>query len=154
MTNIECTVNFVLMSDSNWESWRQFILRVYKQLFEFNQKSLVVTKFVNHKYGVQGVCRHDSNIVTEIDKILKNIRMNQIIRKYFKHYISRVDYSMNQSLNFLLFTKSLIFRMETSQGKWVITFIRLEYYFSVYFSSNQWMRKVPKKNKIFLMRFA
>ena len=63
------------------ESLRQYILRVYKQLFEFNQKSLIVTKFVNHKYGVQGVCRHDSKIDTEIDKILKNIRINQIVRK-------------------------------------------------------------------------
>ena len=41
-------------------SLRQYILRVYKLSFEFNQKSLVVTKFVNHKYGVEGVCIHDS----------------------------------------------------------------------------------------------
>ena len=52
-----------------------------QKLFEFNQKSLVVTKFVSHKYGVEGVCRHDSKIDTEIDKILKDIRINQIFRK-------------------------------------------------------------------------
>ena len=60
-----------------------------------------------------------------LSNFLNNIRKNQIIRKCFKHLISRVSHNMDQSIPFLLFWIAPVFWKETPHGKWVITFIRL-----------------------------
>ena len=80
-----------------------------------------------------------------LSNFLTNIRKTQIIRKLFNHLISRVSQVVDQSNLFLLFEITNVFWKGTPHGKWVITFIRL-FVFSEYFSSNQRMWKVTKKN--------